>query len=82
MDEKITINEKALEYGVLSDKNGNYQVYLYPEMTVAEIAFCVMVTIRLLESGGYLSDKDAFIKLIEKYYNDPQYAPLEVTDVQ
>lgn len=80
MDEKITINDKILQYGVLSDEKG-YQVYLYPGMTVAELAFNIMVTIRLLISGGYIKNKSEFDKLVKKYYNDPQYEPLkEVKD--
>lgn len=75
-NEKININDKILQYGVLSGENG-YQVYLYPGMTVAEIAFNVMVTIRLLEKDGYIKDKEEFDALIAKYYNDPQYAPIE-----
>ena len=81
-NEKIEINGKILQYGVLSDDKG-YQVYTYPGMTVAEMAFNVMVTIRLLEEGGYIKEKDEFLTLINKYYNDPQYAPIsEVTDGQ
>ena len=80
MNEKIEINNKILQYGVLSNDTGEYQVYLYPGMTVAEMAFNVMVSIRLLEQGGYIKDKNDFIKLVDKYYNDPQYAPLEVTN--
>lgn len=80
MDEKITINDKILQYGVLSDGKG-YQVYLYPGMTVAELAFNVMVTIRLLMDGGYIKNKGEFDKLVKKYYSDPQYEPLkEVKD--
>lgn len=75
-NEKININDKILQYGVLSNENG-YQVYLYPGMTVAEIAFNIMVTVRLLEKDGYIKDKKEFDALIEKYYNDPQYAPIE-----
>lgn len=79
--EKIEINGKILQYGVLSSEDGRgYQVYLYPGMTVAEIAFNVMVTIRLLEQGGYLNAKEEFDTLVNKYYTDPQYAPLEVSD--
>lgn len=79
-NEKIEINGKILQYGVLSDGAG-YQVYTYPGMTVAEIAFNVMATIRLLEMDGYIKGKDDFLALIDKYYNDPQYAPVtEVTD--
>lgn len=81
-NEKIAINDKILQYGVLSDGKG-YQVYLYPGMTVAEIAFNVMVTIRLMEKDGYIKDKSEFLALIDRYYNDPQYAPIEeVTDGQ
>ena len=80
--EKIEINSKILQYGVLSGEQG-YQVYLYPGMTVAELAFNVMVTIRLLEKDGYIKDKEEFDALVTKYYNDPQYAPVkEVTDEQ
>ena len=75
-DEKITINDRILQYGVLSN-GADYQVYLYPGMTVAEVAFNVMVTIRLLEQDGYIKDKAEFDALIDKYYNDPQYAPIE-----
>lgn len=75
-DEKITINDRILQYGVLS-KDAEYQIYLYPGMTVAEIAFDVMVTIRLLETEGYIKNKTEFIKLINKYYDDPQYAPIK-----
>lgn len=79
-NEKIEINDKILQYGVLSDGTG-YQVYTYPGMTVAEMAFNMMVTIRLLEDGGYIKDKEEFLALINKYYNDPQYAPIkEVVD--
>lgn len=77
--EKIEINNKLLQYGVLSDGT-SYQVYLYPGMTVAEMAFNVMVSIRLLERAGYIKNKTEFIKLINKYYDDPQYAPLEAQD--
>lgn len=81
-NEKININDKVLQYGVLSDDKG-YQVYTYPGMTVAEIAFNVMVTVRLLEMDGYIKDKDEFLALVNKYYNDPQYAPIaEVSDGQ
>lgn len=80
-NEKISINGRILQYGVVSNENG-YQVYIYPGMTVAEIAFNMMVTIRLLEKDGYIKDKEEFDRLIEKYYQDPQYAPLEVNDGQ
>ena len=81
-NEKIEINGKILQYGVLSGENG-YQVYLYPGMSIAEMAFNVMASIRLLELDGYIKGKDEFIALIDKYYNDPQYAPLkEVADEQ
>ena len=74
-NEKIEINGRILQYGVLSNEEG-YQVYLYPGMTVAELAFTVMVTIKLLEKDNYIG-KDEFLALVEKYYNDPQYAIVE-----
>ena len=81
-NEKITINSKILQCGVLTDERG-YCLYLYPGMTVAELAFCMMVTIRLLEQDGYIKDKAEFDALIDKYYSDPQYAPMtEVADEQ
>lgn len=75
-NEKIEINGKILQYAVLSDNKG-YQLYLYPGMTVAEIAFDVMVTIRLLIQDGYIKDKKEFDKLVKKYFTDPQYLPLK-----
>lgn len=79
MDEKLEINGKILQYGVVSDQNG-YQVYTYPGMTVAEMAFCVMVTMRLLKQDGYIKETSEFLDLVSKYLNDPQYAPTEVQD--
>ena len=80
-NERIEINGKALQYAVLSSDKG-YQLYLYPGMTVAEIAFDVMVTIRLLLQEGYIKDKKEFTKLVDKYFNDPQYKPLKKKEVQ
>lgn len=74
-DEKIEINSKILQCGVLSDDKG-YQLYLYPGMTVAELAFNVNVIIHLLLQEGYIKSKDEFTNLVDKYHNDPQYAPL------
>ena len=73
-DEAITINDKILQFGVLSNADGSYQLYLYPGMTVAEIAFDVMVTIRALLIDGYIKSADEFTKLVIKYLTDPQYA--------
>lgn len=75
-NEKVEINGKTLQYGVLSGKDG-YQVYLYPGMTIAEIAFNVMVTIRLLMKDGHIKKKTEFDRLVKKYFDDPQYAPTE-----
>lgn len=75
-NEKITINGRILQYGVLSNEEG-YQLYLYPGMTVAEIAFDVMVTIRLLMQEGYIKNKREFDNLVKKYLTDPQYAPIK-----
>ena len=75
-NEKIKINGKILQYAVLSDEKG-YQIYVYPGMTVAEIAFNMMVTIRLLIEDGYIKNKEDMIKLIDKYFDDPKYAPVK-----
>lgn len=75
-NEKIEINGKILQLGVLTDEKG-YQLYLYPGMTVAEIAFCHMVTIRLLLQDKYIKSKAEFDKLVRKYFTDPQYAPMK-----
>jgi hypothetical protein len=79
-NEKIEINGRILQVGVLSNDKG-YQLYLYPGMTVAELAFCHMVTIRLLLQDNYIKSKREFDNLVKKYFNDPQYAPIEVKDV-
>ena len=77
LNEKIKINGKILQYGVLSGEEG-YQVYLYPGMTVAELAFNVMATIRLLLIDGYIKDKKEFDDLVTKYFDDPLYEPTKV----
>lgn len=75
--ESVKLNGRYLQYGVLFDPNTNgYQIYLYPGMTVAEIAFDVMVTIRLLIKDGYIKNKKEFDDLVKKYITDPQYRPL------
>ena len=79
MDEKIEINGKILQYAVLSDDKG-YQIYVYPGMTVAEIAFNMMVTIKLLLKDGYIKSKEEFDALTEKYFNDPQYDEVKTDD--
>lgn len=79
-NEKISINDMILQYGVLSDDKG-YRAYLYPGMTVAEIAFCVMVTVRLLKQDGYIKSKKEFLDLVNKYYSDPQYAPIKENNI-
>lgn len=80
-DEAIRINDKILQYGVLmSDDGMGYQLYLYPGMTVAEIAFCVSVTIKALLTDGYIKSADEFTKLVIKYITDPQYAVSKVEE--
>ena len=73
-DEAIAINDKILQYGVLSNEQGNYQIYTFPGMTVAEMAFCTMVTIRALLIDGYIKSVDEYKALVDKYLSDPQYA--------
>lgn len=77
-NEKITINNRRLMLGVLSTEDGTgYQLYTTPGLSVAEIAFEMMVIIRMLEADNYIKNKDDVIALMNKYYNDPQYAPVE-----
>lgn len=76
--ECIKINGRTLQLGVLSNEEG-YMLYLHPGMTVEETAFCHMVTIRLLLKDGHIKSKREFDKLINKYFTDPKYAPLEDT---
>lgn len=78
-NEAISINGKVLQYGVLSDDKG-YQIYLYPGMTLGEIAFDTMVTVRLLMQEGHIKDLKEFIQMVKHYYDDPQYRPLEESD--
>lgn len=73
-DEKIVINDMALQYGVLSDNEG-YRIYTYPGMTVAEIAFNMMVTARILKADDYIKEEKELFDLAIKYLNDPQYEP-------
>jgi len=78
VNEGIKINGKILQYGVLSDEEGlSYQVYLYPSMTVNEIAFNMAVTMKLLLKDGHIKSKKKFVRLIDNYFTDPQYAELE-----
>lgn len=79
-NEKISIDGKILQMGVLYNPDtGGYQMYLYPGMTVAEMAFDTMVMIRLLIQDGCIKNKKEFDDLVKKYFNDPQYRPLEAT---
>lgn len=79
-DEKICLNGKILQMGVLyTPETGGYQMYLYPGMTVAEMAFDTMVMIRLLIQDGCIKNKKEFDDLVKKYFMDPQYKPLEAT---
>ena len=36
-----------------------------------------MVLIRTLMNGKYIDNKDEFIKMVNKYFDDPQYAEVE-----
>lgn len=78
-NEKISIDGKVLQMGVLyTPETGGYQMYIYPGMTVAEMAFDTMVMIRLLIQDGCIKNKKEFDDLVKKYFADPQYRPLEV----
>ena len=78
-NEKISIDGKILQMGVLyTPETGGYQIYVYPGMTVAEMAFDTMVMIRLLIQDGCIKNKKEFDDLVKKYFADPQYRPLEM----
>lgn len=77
-NEILALNNRLLMLGVLATEDGSgYQLYTAPGMSVAEIAFDVMVIIRLMLQDGYLKSKEEFDALVQKYFTDPQYAPLE-----
>lgn len=75
-NEKISIDGYALQLGILFD-GGKYRVYFYPGMTVEEVAFDIMVLTRLLIAEKHVKNKKEFDTLVKKYFNDPQYKPLE-----
>lgn len=76
MNEKITINDKILQYGILSSDEG-YQMYVYPGMTVQELAFDIAVTIKLLKQEKYIKSKKEFLNMVNHYYSDPQHKELK-----
>lgn len=50
-----------------------YKIGTCQGSSVAEMAFAVMAVIRALERDGHIKDKAEFMKLIDKYYSDPQF---------
>lgn len=77
-DQDIFIDDKLLLTAVLTDNDGNYVVYGHRKSSVPEVAFEVMIIIRTLITEGHIKNKAEFDKLVKKYFNDPQYAPVEV----
>ena len=61
----ITCNDKS--YTVKADQG----------VSVPEMAFATMVLIRTLINGKYIDSKDDFIKMVNKYFDDPQYEEVE-----
>lgn len=61
---------------ITTDAN-NYTVKADQGVSVPEMAFAVMVLIRTLMNGKYIDGKDDFIKMVNKYFDDPQYAEVE-----
>jgi hypothetical protein len=59
--------------------NSTYTVTSHAGSSVNEIAFAVHVVIKTLIRDGYIKTKKEFDKLVNKYFNDIQYA--EVKDV-
>lgn len=58
---KVTCNENT------------YQVSAEQGSSVNEMAFAVMVVIRTLIKANYIKEKKEFIRLVNKYFDDPQY---------
>lgn len=61
----ITCDDKS--YTVKADRG----------VSVPEMAFATMVLIRTLINGKYIDSKDDFIKMVNKYFDDPQYEEVE-----
>lgn len=61
---------------ITTDAN-SYTVKADQGVSVPEMAFAVMVLIRTLMNGKYIDNKDEFIKMVNKYFDDPQYAEVE-----
>lgn len=55
----------------------NYTVRADQGVSVPEMAFATMVLIKTLLNGKYIDSKDDFIKMVNKYFDDPQYAEVE-----
>lgn len=55
----------------------SYTVKADQGVSVPEMAFATMVLIRTLINGKYIDNKDDFIKMINKYFDDPQYEEVE-----
>ena len=62
---------------ITTDAN-TYTVKADQGVSVPEMAFATMVLIRTLLNGKYIESKDDFIKMVNKYFDDPQY--MEVQD--
>lgn len=61
---------------ITTDAN-SYTVKADQGVSVPEMAFATMVLIRTLINGKYIENKDEFIKMINKYFDDPQYQEVE-----
>lgn len=57
--------------------NSTYTVTSHVGSSVNEIAFAVHVVIKTLIRDGHLKTKKEFDKLVNKYFNDMQYAEVK-----
>ena len=54
-------------------EKSTYNISADQGSSVNEMAFAVMAVIRVLVRDGKVKDKDTFISMVNKYYDDPQY---------
>lgn len=57
--------------------NSTYTVTSHAGSSVNEIAFAVHVVIKTLIRDGHIKTKKEFDKLVNKYFNDSQYAEVK-----
>lgn len=72
--------EKQLLKVCYNDEKNCYDVNVGKDSSVAEVAFEVGVIIRCFVKSELIKTPDEFLKLVDKYLNDPQYDELKEVD--